>query len=192
MNLKSFLPVLQNLGALPLRPQYSGNSPRIGRFTIIHVTFPISESQKKTRPYFSFAYVRNPYGRIVSCYNNKFNMEDESQFLYSNYLFGYLKNDDSFEDFVKKTSKIPNFLCDRHFKTQFSIIHSRGARMNHIGRMEDLPEDYENIRKRYNFDELKILNKTSGSGEEILLSDETKEIIYDKFEIDFKEFGYSK
>ena len=64
--------------------------------------------------------------------------------------------------------------------------------MNHIGRMEDLPEDYENIRKRYNFDELKILNKTSGSGEEILLSDETKEIIYDKFEIDFKEFGYSK
>ena len=147
---------------------------------------------KKKRPYFSFAYVRNPYGRIVSCYKNKFNMEEDSQFLYSNYLFGYLKNDDSFEDFVKKTSKIPNFLCDRHFKTQFSIIHSRGARMNHIGRMEDLPEDYENIRKRYNFDDLKILNKTSGSGEEILLSEETKEIIYDKFEIDFKEFGYSK
>ena len=64
--------------------------------------------------------------------------------------------------------------------------------MNHIGRMEDLPEDYENIRKRYNFDELRILNKTRGSGEEIFLSDETKEKIYEKFEIDFKEFGYSK
>jgi hypothetical protein len=58
--------------------------------------------------------------------------------------------------------------------------------------MEDLPEDYENIRQRHNFDELRILNKTRGSGEEILLSDETKDIIYDKFEIDFKEFGYSK
>ena len=119
-------------------------------------------------------------------------MAEDSQFLYSNYLFGYLKNDDSFEDFVRKLSKIPNFLCDRHFKTQYSIIHSRGAKIQHIGRMEDLPEDYENIRKRFNFDELKVLNKTRDSGEDIQLKDEIKEIIYDKFKIDFTEFGYRK
>ena len=147
---------------------------------------------RKKGKYFSFAYVRNPYGRIISCYKNKFNMADDSQFLYSNYLFGYLKNDDSFEDFVRKLSKIPNFLCDRHFKTQYSIIHSRGAKMQHIGRMEDLPEDYENIRKRFNFDELKVLNKTRDSGEDIQLNDEIKEIIYNKFKIDFTEFGYRK
>jgi hypothetical protein len=58
--------------------------------------------------------------------------------------------------------------------------------------MEDLPEDYENIRKRFNFDELKILNKTRDSGEEIQLKDEIKEIIFDKFKIDFTEFGYRK
>ena len=147
---------------------------------------------RKKRKYYSFAYVRNPYGRIISCYKNKFNMAEDSQFLYSNYLFGYLKNDDSFEDFVRKLSKIPNFLCDRHFKTQYSIIHSRGAKMQHIGRMEDLPEDYENIRKRFNFDELKVLNKTRDSGEDIHLKDEIKGIIYDKFKIDFTEFGYRK
>ena len=119
-------------------------------------------------------------------------MEDESNFLYSNYLFGYLKNDDSFEDFVRKTSKIPNFLCDRHFKTQYSIIHSRGAKMEHIGRIEDLPDDYEEIRKRYGFNELKILNKTQDSGKENLLNDDIKQIIYNKFEIDFREFVYEK
>ena len=147
---------------------------------------------KNKRSYFSFSYVRNPYGRMISCYKNKFNMENEADFLYSNYLFGYLKNDDSFEDFVRKTSKIPNFLCDRHFKTQYSIIHSGGAKMQHIGRIEDLPDDYEEIRMRYGFNELKILNKTQNSGQEILLNDDIKEIIYKKFEIDFREFMYEK
>ena len=42
--------------------------------------------------------------------------------------------------------------------------------MQHIGRMEDLPEDYENIRKKFNFDELKVLNKTRDSGEDIQLN----------------------
>jgi len=147
---------------------------------------------KNKESYFSFSYVRNPYGRMISCYKNKFNMENESDFLYSNYLFGYLKNDDSFEDFVRKTSKIPNFLCDRHFKTQYSIIHSRGAKMQHIGRIEDLPDDYEEIRKRYGFNELKILNKTPDSGQETLLNNDIKEIIYKKFEIDFREFMYER
>jgi hypothetical protein len=58
--------------------------------------------------------------------------------------------------------------------------------------MEDLPEDYESIRKRFNFDELKVLNKTRDSGEDIQLNDEIKEIIYNKFKIDFTEFGYRK
>ena len=147
---------------------------------------------KNKRSYFSFSYVRNPYDRVLSCYNNKFNMKDESEFLYSNYLFGYLKNEDSLEDFVRKISKIPNFLCDRHFKTQYSIIHSKGAIMNHIGRLENIKEDYEDIRKRYDFNELTILNKTKDPKEQIFLSEELKEKIFEKFEIDFREFGYSK
>ncbi len=147
---------------------------------------------KNKRSYFTFSYVRNPYDRVLSCYKNKFNMKDESEFLYSNYLFGYLKNNDTLEDFVKKISKIPNFLCDRHFKTQYSIIHSKGAKMSHIGRLENLKEDYEKIRKRYDFNELKTLNKTRDPNEEIFLSEELKELIFNKFEIDFKEFGYSK
>lgn len=119
-------------------------------------------------------------------------MKDESEFLYSNYLFGYLKNEDSLEDFVNKILKIPNFLCDRHFKTQYSIIHSKGAIMNHIGRLENINEDYEDIRKRYDFNELSILNKTKDPKEQIFLSKELKEKIFEKFEIDFREFGYSK
>ena len=64
--------------------------------------------------------------------------------------------------------------------------------MSHIGRLENLKEDYEKIRKRYDFNELKTLNKTRDPNEEIFLSEELKELIFNKFEIDFKEFGYSK
>ncbi len=64
--------------------------------------------------------------------------------------------------------------------------------MKHIGRIEDLPDDYEEIRKRYGFNELKILNKTQDSGKENLLNDDIKEIIHRKFEIDFREFVYEK
>ena len=147
---------------------------------------------KNKRSYFSFSYVRNPYDRVLSCYNNKFNMKEESDFLYSNYLFGYLKNEDSFEDFVNKISKIPNFLCDRHFKTQYSIIHSKGAEMNHIGRLENIQEDYEEIRKRYDFNELPMLNKTKDPKGEFFLSEELRDKIFKKYEIDFREFGYKK
>ena len=179
-------------GSSSIKTSIFGEFPKDRSIHFHSREFSYKRIPRKKRKYFSFAYVRNPYGRIISCYKNKFNMAEDSEFLYSNYLFGYLKNDDSFEDFVRKLSKIPNFLCDRHFKTQYSIIHSRGAKIQHIGRMEDLPEDYENIRKRFNFDELKVLNKTRDSGEDIQLKDEIKEIIYDKFKIDFTEFGYRK
>tara|TARA_B100001105_G_C22399588_1_gene448668 strand:- start:1190 stop:1864 length:675 start_codon:yes stop_codon:yes gene_type:complete len=147
---------------------------------------------RNKRTYFSFSYVRNPYGRLVSSYRNKFNKEDESRFLYSNYLFGYLRNDDSFEDFVRKVTRLPNFLCDRHFKTQHSIIFSRGVKMDHVGKVEDLPSDYEGIRQRYGFHELKILNKSRGTSTDEPLTEEVKGLIYKRFKKDFDTFGYER
>ena len=81
---------------------------------------------KKKTSYFSFAIVRDPYERLASCYRAKFNKVDESKFMFSNYLFGYLKNDDSFDEFVRKVSKIPDILCDRHFKAQNKIVFASG------------------------------------------------------------------
>ena len=128
---------------------------------------------KKKTSYFSFAIVRDPYERLASCYRAKFNKVDESKFMFSNYLFGFLKNDDSFEEFVRKVSKIPDILCDRHFKAQNKIVFASGKKMDFIGKFENLPSDFEEIRERYDFAELPMLNKSSGRTASDLFSDET-------------------
>ena len=152
-------------------------------------------SQKKIprskRSYFSFTYVRNPYDRLISCYKDKFVKQRES-FLYTHYLFGYLSVDDSFEDFVRKVSRLPDFLCDRHFKSQCGIVFSRGSRIDHIGKVEDLPEDYRKIRERYGFAELKKLNKSRRVGDEELLTENVKEMIHNRYRKDFETFGYER
>ena len=146
---------------------------------------------KKKTSYFSFAIVRDPYERLASCYRAKFNKVDESKVMFSNYLFGFLKNDDSFEEFVRKVSKIPDILCDRHFKAQNKIVFASGKKMDFIGKFENLPSDFEEIRERYDFAELPMLNKSSGRTASDLFSDETRALASKRYEKDFELFGYS-
>lgn len=146
---------------------------------------------KKKTSYFSFAIVRDPYERLASCYRAKFNKVDESKFMFSKYLFGFLKNDDSFEEFVRKVSKIPDILCDRHFKAQNKIVFASGKKMDFIGKFENLPSDFEEIRERYDFAELPMLNKSSGRTASDLFSDETRALASKRYEKDFELFGYS-
>jgi len=146
---------------------------------------------RSKKPYFSFTYVRNPYDRLISCYKDKF-VKKRGSFIYANYLFGYLSTDDSFEDFVRKVTRLPDFLCDRHFKSQSGIVFSRGARMDHIGRIEDLPGDFEDIRTRYGFAELGILNRSRQPGDEALLTEEVREMVYNRYRKDFEAFGYER
>ncbi|MDP6661990.1 MAG: sulfotransferase family 2 domain-containing protein [Candidatus Thalassarchaeaceae archaeon] len=175
-----------------IKTSMAGDFPR-GRSIHYHTReFSHKRIARDKRGYFCFSFVRNPYKRLVSSYRNKFNKEDEARFLYSNYLFGYLRNDDSFEEFVRKVTRLPDFLCDRHFKTQHSIIFSRGAKMDHVGKVEDLPADYEEIRERYDFNDLKILNKSRGTSSDELLTDEVKGLIHKRFKKDFDAFGYER
>lgn len=146
---------------------------------------------KKKTSYFCFAIVRDPYERLASCYRAKFNKVDESKFMFSNYLFGFLKNDDSFEEFVRKVSKIPDILCDRHFKAQNKIVFASGKKMDFIGKFENLPSDFEEIRERYDFADLPMLNKSSGRTASDLFSDETRALASKRYEKDFELFGYS-
>ena len=145
---------------------------------------------KRKSSYFSFAIVRDPYERLASCYRAKFNKVDESNFMFSNYLFGYLKNDDSFEDFVRKVSKIPDILCDRHFKAQNKIVFASGKNIDFIGKFENLPSDFEEIRQRYGFTKVPTLNKSSGRTAADLFSEETRSLASKRYAKDFELFGY--
>ena len=145
---------------------------------------------KNKASYFVFAIVRDPHERLASCSRAKFNHEDESKFMFSNYLFGYLRNDDSFEEFVRKVSKIPDILCDRHFKSQNKMVFAYGTKVDFIGKFENLSSDFEKIRERFDFEELPILNKSSGKSADDLFSDETRALASKRYEKDFELFEY--
>lgn len=144
------------------------------------------------RSYFVFTFVRDPYERLTSCYRSKFNKQNESEFIYSHYLFGYLKNDDTFEEFLRKVSKIPDFLSDRHFKSQHYIIFSHGNKIDYIGKVENLDSDYEDIRQRYGFSELTVRNKSQGKSANELFTTESRKMVYKRYKKDFEVFGYAK
>ena len=146
---------------------------------------------KKKGQYFVSTIVRDPYERLASCYRAKFNREDESTFIFSNYLFGYLKNHDSFDEFVRKVSKIPDKISDRHFRSQHKIVFASGNKVDFIGKFENLPSDFEGIRDKYGFGELPVLNKSSGKSAADLFSDETREATSRRYKRDFELFGYS-
>lgn len=68
-----------------------------------------------------FTVVRNPFARLVSVYRDFFET-NHARFMYSDYLFGILKPDISFAEFVSRISQIPDRLKDQHFKPQHEFL----------------------------------------------------------------------
>ena len=74
----------------------------------------IKSLPKNLGQYYKFGFVRNPFARLVSFYENRY----ENNVLKTNAMNNlepYLKHINSFEDMVIKISKIPNFMFDPHF-----------------------------------------------------------------------------
>lgn len=78
--------------------------------------------------YFLFSFVRNPFSRLVSLYENKYHHDmslDGHERVYpyfDRYLFGYLSKDRGFKAFAKRACGIPEWLADPHFASQVFIL----------------------------------------------------------------------
>lgn len=68
-----------------------------------------------------FTVVRNPFARIVSVYRNFFE-QASGHFIYEDYLFGVLRKDLSFKEFIKVLQIIPDSLKDQHLKPQHCFL----------------------------------------------------------------------
>jgi hypothetical protein len=86
--------------------------------------------------YRSFAVVRNPYDRIVSCYFDKIvgagsNPGPSAGFVRYNQLLGkqIFRNDMGFLEFIRVISRIPDFAADAHFRCQRTFLPLQGGRV---------------------------------------------------------------
>jgi len=155
-----------------------------------YVRASLSESEKK---HYFFTFVRSPFSRMASLYLNKFcNQQNISQrgFGYQKYLGGILDRNDSFEKFLTKVAKIPDILCDRHFKPQAYLINQESVKINFIGKFENFNEDYERLRKNYALGKLEVLNKSSEYSLREIYTQKTLDLVAKRYEEDIEIFGY--
>jgi len=142
--------------------------------------------------YYTFTFVRNPFKRLVSLYINKFsdqNIISEIGFEYENYLGGVFQKDMAFIDFVKVIVNIPDKLADRHFKSQSYLI-KQAVKVDYIGNMENITDDYKELRNRFCLPELTHANKSTKYNYLDFLNSESIELLYKRYKKDFELFNY--
>lgn len=160
---------------------------RNGRSTHHYMGIELKMILKELYPtYYKFSFVRNPYDRLISEYfwcriNNvghKFN-----------------KTFDEFLDYVEDVIKNKKFfkpIENDHFIPQYSFLFFNNKLLvNNIFKYEDIETVIPLIKKRLKIKTvLQHLNKSNKN--EITLTNEQKERIYNLYKIDFQTFNYEK
>lgn len=123
---------------------------KVGTRTIFHhfkendIPLDVSRSSDLHYPvnhykdYFKFAFVRNPWERLVSCWKDK--VVKNNMYKFDELEYERLQK---FENFVDYVTTIDVDTCDRHLRTQSSLID-----LNHIdfiGRMETFDADLNEV-----------------------------------------------
>lgn len=143
--------------------------------------------------YFIFAFVRNPWDRVVSSFfyliNGGCNSKDKEDGI--KYLIEYKGN---FKLFVKNAFKNKKIFDQLHFKPQYKWICNKNKEVlvDFIGKFENLNEDINKISTIINikFKELPHKNKSDHKFYKEYYDEETKEIIREVYNEDIELFNY--
>ena len=166
----------------------------IGYTGIGHVTYRWYESRNsdKFNRYFKFAFVRNPWDRLVSAFfylkRGGSNAMDEHWAIQNIYRF------DSFEDFVKGWVTENNIEKYFHFIPQYKFIYDQtlALKVNYVGRFENLDNDFNTISERLHLQQrLPYVNKSNRKAYQDYYSQETQEIVARVYAKDIDLFNYT-
>lgn len=133
--------------------------------------------------YYKFAFVRNPWSRLVSWYTMC--VERPS----TPFMWFVKENASCFEEFLHLT-------YGRAKKTTFNQIdyisdENGQVIVDYVGRFETLKEDFAHICKQLQVSvELPHKNRGRGSDYREMYTEETKALVADRFARDVKAFGY--
>jgi len=105
---------------------------------------------------YSFAFVRNPWDRTVSCYRDKivgevpdFTSFSDSGVAHCLSRYGVFKAGMSFDEFVRAVASISDEQADEHFRSQAGYVTNLKGRVavNFVGRYENLADDFEYVAR---------------------------------------------
>ena len=148
----------------------------------------IVRNHPETKNFYKFAFVRNPYDRLVSAYHDfKHNSEHKN---WAHPIYKY----NSFRDFVMDFENSPcvNFI---HLQPQFDYLETEGQiNIDFIGRFENLREDFRKIEKELSLPhiDLPVTRVSKHKDYHHYYDEETKLIVRRIYKNDFEIFGYEK
>lgn len=136
--------------------------------------------------YFKFAFVRNPWDRLASCWRDKVINHDGLE------LDGIEREQlKSFESFVNYVSGLNIDECDRHLRSQSALIDLN--MIDYLGRMETFEEDAGYIFRRLGLPEKEMEKKNVSAGKENYreyYNDQLLELVAQVYRKDIQIFGY--
>lgn len=160
-------------------------------------------SIKDLNNYYKIAFVRNPFDRIVSCYEDKVLKPKQHHGLYyfstgyNNVLLKILYGSKfhekmSFLEFASLVARIPDTISDVHFRSQYSFLHKNNKIIpGYIGKFESMTEDWDSITHDFNVGELPVKNKSQrNTWQNYYVSREIIDLIAKRYNKDIQAFGY--
>ncbi len=138
---------------------------------------------------FRFAFVRNPWDRLVSVWANKVSSLKDLQ--PTTDRFGpEVRTDWSFDRFARWA--VEQAEPEGHFRPQSRhVTHEGQLVVDYIGRFEALDADWEAIRKRFGLAKLPRRNRSSHRPYRELFSADLRERVARYYEEDIERFGYT-
>lgn len=148
---------------------------------------------KKFERYFKFAFVRNPWDRLVSAYvflkNGGMNSQDR------NWADLNLASYNDFDSFVKGWVNKNNIMTWVHFIPQFNFIcdAEMNIKMDFVGRFETIDSDFSFIQGKIGLP-LNELPKVNASRKKesytSYYTEESRQIVADVYKEDIRLFNY--
>lgn len=153
------------------------------------------------RNHFKFAFVRNPWDRLVSCYKSKIdNPPDAQDYWLRDGLpecfagFGF-KPQMPFSEFVAIVCALKDEDADPHFASQSSLLY-RDSRLlcNFVGRVEVIQTDFKKVAERLGRPDATLPCENRADNRRHyrdFYTDKLRRDVESRFAADIENFGYS-
>lgn len=159
---------------------------------------------RRYRDYYSFAFVRNPWSRLVSCFFDKVDPKEISEDLNPKgaaaVMLGGGENNSappataSFEEFVRAVCRTPDEESNRHFRSQHTFLTDRKGRLlpAHIFRFENLAQEFNALTERLGLPDTKLphRNPSKKTPYQEYYTDELRRLVAERYARDIELFGY--
>lgn len=179
-------------------PKNAGTSVKRTLFGQARITHRLAMDYYRDQPdafsdYFTFAFSRNPYDRVVSAYH--YLMQGGKNEGDVRFRDEYLLEYSDFADFVERGLGRKEIMSWWHFIPQYLfVVDFQGRKMvDFIGRFENLAEDFRYVSERIGVNkELPFLNESSRTDYRECYTPALAERVWSVYRADFELFGYPR